>query len=651
VPYDVRSNQFLMKVDHQFSPNNSLYGRVNYADNYNENIEPFGGIVAKSRAAVLDSRDWMAAASHTSVMSARSVNEVRFQVANRDQTVNSLDPNCNGPCDTETKGGPTLEVTGVASVGRQRFTPQPRNNTRYQVLDTISLYRGDHQFKAGFDYNYIDNKDRARPLHFGGRYIFAPLPAGAIAPVAISPIQAVALGVPAAYVQGFGNSAGPYKYSDLSLFVQDDWRLGDRLTAKLGVRYQNQFWPKNSNTVPGVPEPFQFPRDGNNIAPRLAVAWDPVGDRKTSVHGAYGLFYENLITAMVGITEIINGQSGVRTFATRLPDQRVIAAFQSVATGRRLPEAALGTFPSLVISIDPGLETPYAHHASAGIDRELANQISFSANFVYARGFNQVGTIDYNPVVPSLLPTRARPLDRAGVPNSSSSVLQYTSYGETWYRGLTLAVTKRFSNRTQFLGSYTVSKAEDNSTDFQSAFIPQNNGQGRDPNNIKGLPIAFNPGDERGPSLQDQRHRLVLSGLYVLPADVQLSSILTVGSGRPYNILAGADLNGDGDGGTQSPDRARTTPTDPSTSLKRNAATLPAQATIDLRISRRFPLSGRASVDGIFEIFNLTNRTNYTDVNNIFGTGAYPASPVPTFGQFTQAGPPRQMQLAFKVNF
>ena len=57
-------------------------------------------------------------------------------------------------------------------------------------------------------------------------------------------------------------------------------------------------------------------------------------------------------------------------------------------------------------------------------------------------------------------------------------MLQYTSFGETWYRGLTVSATKRFSERYQFLASYTLSKAEDNSTDFQSAFIPQNNGRG-----------------------------------------------------------------------------------------------------------------------------------------------------------------------------
>jgi hypothetical protein len=69
-----------------------------------------------------------------------------------------------------------------------------------------------------------------------------------------------------------------------------------------------------------------------------------------------------------------------------------------------------------------------------------------------------------------------------------------------------------------------------------------------------------------------------------------------------------------------------------------------------LRVARRFRL-GRTSVDGIFEVFNLFNRSNYTNVNNVFGVGSYPSQPVPTFGQFTQAAPPRQVQLALKFNF
>jgi hypothetical protein len=650
VPYQIKGNQFLAKFDQQLTQSQNLSLRFNYADAFNENVETWGGQVARSRGASADSTDYMAAASHTAVSGMRFVNELRFQYAKRRQDVNSLDPRCGGPCTGSDQGGPTLEVTGVASVGRHRFTPQPRRSERVQVLDTLSYYLGDHQLKAGFDFSTIDNKDEALPLHFGGRYVFAAALPGALFglpfPV-INAIQAVALGLPAAYVQGYGNPVNSYRVSDLSVFLQDDWRLSPNVTVKLGLRYQNQYWPDVRYTVRGI-DPYTFPSDSNNVAPRVSFAWDPLGNKRTSIHGAYGIFFDNHITALSGITNLLNGTDQVRTFVAQLPNPLPIAAWN--APGRRLPEAAVGAYPSLEISADPGLTTPYAHHASFGIDRELAAQFALSANFVYARGFDQLGTIDYNPIVPALGAGR-RPEDIDGRAGTSASILQYTSFGETWYRGLTVSANKRFSDRYQFLASYTLSKAEDNSTDFQSAFIPQNNGLGRNRQDLTGLPVGFDPASERGPSTQDQRHRLVLSGLYVAPGGVQLSSIITVASGRPYNILAGADLNGDGNGGAFPPDRARATPADAASSVSRNSATLPNQAVVDLRVSRRFGLAGGASVDGIFEVFNLFNRTNYTEINNIFGTGPYPGTPLPTFGQFTQAASPLQVQLAIKVNF
>ncbi len=211
VPYDVRSNQFLGKLDHALNANNSLTARFNWANDLNENIEPFGGNVARSRGAVLESDDSMFALSHLWVGSAKMVNETRFQLASRDQTVDSLDPRCGGPCTLENQGGPTLEVLGVASVGRQRFTPQPRKNLRYQVLDTVSYFTGAHQFKGGFDFNYIDANQQSLPLHFGGRYIFGSIPAAAapqfgLPAVEVPAIVAVQLGIPGRYVQGYGNS-------------------------------------------------------------------------------------------------------------------------------------------------------------------------------------------------------------------------------------------------------------------------------------------------------------------------------------------------------------------------------------------------------------------------------------------------------------
>jgi hypothetical protein len=249
-----------------------------------------------------------------------------------------------------------------------------------------------------------------------------------------------------------------------------------------------------------------------------------------------------------------------------------------------------------------------------------------------------------------------RPQDVNGVAGTSASILQYTTFGETWYKGLTVSLNRRYSGRHKFLLSYTLSKAEDNSTDFQSAFIPQQNGRGRNPNDVNGLPVGFDPLSERGPSTQDQRHRFVFSGVYTAPGAVQLASIVTIGSGRPYTILAGADLNADGNGGTFPPDRARRERANEASSVGRNSGTMPGQAVVDLRVSRRFRLGSRTYLEGIFEVFNLLNRTNFIETNNlspafIWGTGEYPTSPLASFGQFTQAGPPRQVQLAMKLGF
>ena len=259
VPYLVKSDSFLAKLDHHFNPSWQLALRYNYADGLNENIEPWGGLVARSRGAVLDSRDHMFSVAQTAVLGSTLVNEARFQFARRDQQVNSLDPRCGGPCTGENLGGPTLEILGVASVGRQRFTPQPRSNDRYQVLDTISLLRGNHQLKAGVDFNYVDHKRQALPLHFGGRYLFGSLPAiPGLLPVPINGVQALALGIPSAYIQGYGNSSASYGYSDVSLFAQDDWRPTDDLVVKFGVRYQNQFWPGAVQNTPGVATDTRF---------------------------------------------------------------------------------------------------------------------------------------------------------------------------------------------------------------------------------------------------------------------------------------------------------------------------------------------------------------------------------------------------------
>jgi hypothetical protein len=650
VPYQVDSKTYLAKVDHQWAPAHNLVLRTNYASILNENVEPFGGLVARSRGAVQDRKDWAVAASQTDSLSQRWINELRAQYADEDQMIRSLDPNCGGPCDDNLKGGPTVEIIGFASAGRQRFTPQPRQNQRYQLKDTISFYNGTHSAKAGFDYNYIHTQFTALPLHFGGRYIFQPLPAVPQLGIPASPTSKAAFigGFPAAYVQGYGRTGDSYNDRDIALFVQDDWNVGQRLVIKAGVRYQRQWMYDLPYTVsmPNGAPPFTYtlPDDTNNFGPRLSIAFDPQGNGRSSLHAAWGIFYDNIILANAQIGNGINGRD-LRTLVLRFPSS--LAAWR--APGHKLPEPTT-PYASLVISPDPGLETPYSQQAAVGYDRAIGSNLSMTADFLFVRGKNQTGTIDYNPVIPSLGANR-RPNDIGGVPFTSASILQYTGFGETWYKGLTLSLNRRLANNYQFLVAYTLSKAEDSSTDFQSAFIVMNNGRGRDPNNPTGLPIGFDPRSERGAATHDQRHRLVVSGLYQFPWQIQFSTILTAASGRPYTPLIGADRNGDGDGGAFPSDRARTNPDDQNTAVKRNSEVMRSQFNIDTRLSKRFPFGGGRALEAMIDVFNLTNRANYTEINNIFGAGEFPAKPLSTYGRYTAALEGRQIQLGAKISF
>jgi carboxypeptidase family protein/TonB-dependent receptor-like protein len=663
-PYDFKDTLLLGKVNHYWSQSHSLALRGNYSKRNNENIEPFGGLTARSRGAVQLRTDYGVSLAETDILSPRWVNEARLQWAHEEQHINSLDPNCGGPCTAFAQGGPTLEVAGVASVGRQRFTPQPRTNDRLQLTDTLTYATGNHSAKAGFDLNWIDSRDTALPLHFGGRYLFRPLPAiPGLLPTPISAIQAVALGIPAAYIQGYGTPGGPYRNWDVSLFVQDDWRVSRKLLIKPGLRYQRQYWPDYHYTVSdvgGQAFSYDFPGDGNNFAPRIAVAFDPMANGRTSLHAAYGIFYDNEIVSIGSITDEIRGGAGVRTLVARFPSPAVLAAWR--APGHRLPEATAlallgGSYPSLVISPDPGLETPYSHQAAVGLEQAIGADFALSANAVYVRGKRQVGTVDFNPVVPALGAGR-RPNDRGGIAGTSASILQYSDFGETWYKGITVSLSKRRSHRHEFLLAYTLGKAEDNSTDFQSAFIPQDNGRGRNPQDPTGVPVAFSADLERGPAINDQRHRLVFSGLVEMPWGLQASTIVSAASGRPFTPIAGADLNGDGDGGAiPGPDRARRTLSDAASSVGRNSENLPATFTVDLRLSKRLRIGKKGALDLIAEAFNLLDRVNYSEVNNLFGTGAFPDQPQRdgqgrvTYGTFTAAQAPRQIQLAAKVSF
>ena len=492
MPFRVRTTIGLIKVDHVMTAGDTVAVRFNLADGSNGNSQPFGGIVAQSRGGVLENRDYAFAGA---VSSARRslVNELRFQIARRDQDVRSLDSTCEGPCVGPEGGGPAVEVVGFARVGRHNFTPQSRDSVRYQVLDTVSAERGRHLLKGGIDFNFVDNREVGLPLNFGGQFFFvglnSPLAAAFGLPGPVEAIQAFALGLPVAYVQGYGDPFIRNRFFDVGTFVQDEWRTTDTLTLRLGVRYQKQWWDEDIES-------------GNlDLAPRASLSWDPFADGRTNIAAAYGLFFDNQFNGPVSAARIVNGDS-LRVVA--LQGAQAVQAWRT--PGRRLPETALSNVPSVSLAVSPDFKAPYTHQYSVTLNRQLAADLAVSVSGIATKGNRYVSPIDYNPLMPSLGPGR-RPADPNGIAGTSASILQYTAWGESWYRGFLVSLTRRLSRGSQAMASYTWSRAEDSISDFISS-PPQDQGFGRDPDNPGGLPLGFNPSLEKGPSLQDQRHRL-----------------------------------------------------------------------------------------------------------------------------------------------
>jgi hypothetical protein len=237
-----------------------------------------------------------------------------------------------------------------------------------------------------------------------------------------------------------------------------------------------------------------------------------------------------------------------------------------------------------------------------------------------------------NVNVPTLSAAEAA---RLGIPNlgrpdpTVANDSRFGSLGDAWYDGLTVSFSSRRSAWWSSRVSYTLSKALDTAG---NAFFssPQTSSD-----------IA----DEKGPSANDQRHRLVASATATMPdasggwrrglRAMQASVIASYGSPLPYTITTGTDRNLD------------TAVNDRPIGVGRNTARAFSSATVDVRLSRTFRVRMfRAEV--LAEAFNLLNRTNLQLPNGVWGTGP---TALPTFGTATAAGDPRQVQLGLRVTF
>ncbi len=205
------------------------------------------------------------------------------------------------------------------------------------------------------------------------------------------------------------------------------------------------------------------------------------------------------------------------------------------------------------------------------------------------------------------------------------------------YHGGTLELKKRFSHHFTVMANYTYSKAIDDSSDF--SYWANN---------------QLQPGAERSLSSFDQRHKVVVAGIIDSPikshglGGFELAPVLQYNSSRPFGLFSGTDVNGD-----------HTNFADRPPGVGRNTGIGPNYLNVNLRISRRFKLGERSSIQVMAEAFNLANRTNYSNVNDFVGASFAP--PFQVHGNahllpdqalgFTADYPKREIQLGARFSF
>lgn len=666
IAFGLGTTTALVRSDIKLTPNHLLYMRYNFGGTNNGALEPFGGLVAQSNSGVQLLDDNTFAVSDTYINPGLNlINEARFLYGRRNQDVLAVDP------------GPQVRVIapeGQVTFGRGTFLPQFRQERIYQFVDNVSLTRFRQSIKFGVDFIYTALPDRKTnvPIFPGGLAFFQPinfsqttgipnLPSftglEALDPALRSPAQIAflmlasqlfpamvpgfpagvplaSLPLPTAYIQGFGDTGLEVPQTLFSTFFQDDIKVRPNLLLKLGVRY-------DLNRVRFIPD------NNGNISPRVGISYRPKNLEKMILHGSYGLFFAG--AQVVGAALAVQNTTG--NGALQLP---VIpfpfAVFPFSQPGRHFPDSAalppgVTVTPQLSQSFQyqKDLRNSYTQQFNIGADYLIGSNTVISASYDYVRGIKLFSPRNINPIVRPFDPNPVNNALFGRVDPTRGDVFEFESAFDSYYHAFTVSINRRFKNRFGFLAHYTFSKAIDNFLDVRT--------------DLQEVVDPLNVRQERGLSLQDVRSRFVVSGLVdigygqnPLLTGYQLSTIVSLNTGRPYNLLAGSDLNMNGDN----------PPGDRPAGLGRNVGITPGFANVDLRLTRTVKFKEHYQVQGFVEMFNLFNRVNINEVDRIYPINAQGGFDLPPQdgsryiapkNRYRTAFSPRQFQFGLRVNF
>jgi hypothetical protein len=600
---------------------------------------------------------------------------------------------------------PTVQ-NQVGNYGTVNFLPTTQEDWRAQAAANVTAVKGTHSLKGGFEYNHV-YADQIFGFNQFGRWTVNGAPSLALEVLSVGgptanrfDVPATGGGATATYLKQLGNLSVDLASDEVALFVQDSWRVKPRLTLNYGVRWEGAFNPtpvaNNDfmlNAIQGVTfplgrtiDPTQIPNQPNQWAPRLGFAWDAAGDGKTVVRGHTGLYYARtpglLWTSPLNNWRVPAGDLSIQLPFVAPPGNPNTTLYrQLLLIGIDLNQYPLDALPILTteqmtqigsalgltvneyagaqpLVVDQDFRNPRATQAGIGVQREVATDISVSAEFLYVKtDFLQrnrevnLGVPSPNPADPSQRPIfpNARPVPQLG----SIQIRESTASSE--YRALTLSSQMR---RARFTvnANYVLSKSESDDDNERDSGGP-------------GAANTYDLSPEWGPARLDRRHQFNGYVLTFLPGNFDVHTGFRFLSALPIDATMGRDADSSRGG----PDRPYSAP---GVSFVRNGFRNEPFKEVNLRAQWTLGFAGGNRMIFSAEVFNLFNWdniqlagnavTNYCSgtAPNDCGFGA-PTNPnflslvdrdpnSATNGQLIRTnnpGAPRQLQLGVRFQF
>lgn len=630
-PVDTKNDLLTVKLTHQVS----LASRLQLRYGFQETSTLFGASPTVVPTALGDLQNDFSTllAGWDQILGSSSLNQLSVQYSEFENLIVPL---------SETA---TQRFPGGVIAGQNPNTPQQTIQKKWHLRNDFShsreLFGRRHDFKAGVE--LVDEGTLGGFFAPGKNGDFTHIGSGGDAPVS--------------QILFF---AGDFKFStpndQYRFYVQDDWRVNDRLTVNLGVRYDytdmleldqrsNPIWQAlASQTTAAAPHFADFLGGGggeieapdDDVSPRLGFTWDVTGKGQGLVHGGWGIYYDfpysnatvlfptAAVISDFGLAYIHSDPQGIRN-----PDGSFFQPGDPLPPNQ-LPGGGTVFPPNEVAS--PTLSTPKAEQASIGYSHQLAPWLAVNVDLVRIRYTDIPFRFRANPIDPA---TGKRIFPQFG------NFRLWHGGGEADYDGVNLGLRGRLAQRFEFQGFYTYSEAEGNvlagADEFRLTAGEHQPDLGAQPD-VSVDPLNPLCGRCFGPLNVDARHRVTFSGIYRAPYDIQLGAMFRYRSALPYTVHAGVDLDRDGFNLDLPSDVAHV-----------NSARGESISQLDLRVSRELTLGDRYAVELMAEMFNVFDEEN--PVRFIGNRSA------PNFGQPTAfAGDPgqgeqRQTQLGVRFRF